>query len=92
MTFLGADGLAVGKNVSEWSVFWQIWLSCCRRGGLGLLIAACWVEVTRAFEWRHARTPVRANVGPEADAARQEARATSLGRVACFITAFPLAA
>ena len=54
MSFLEAGGLRVGKNLSEWRVFWRTLAVLSAPGRVG----------------QH-------NAGPEAGAARLEARATS---------------
>ena len=71
MTFLAAGGLGVGRKVPELSVFWQT---------LAVPTQTDWERFDGCLQVGLSNGErglcVRANVGPEADAARREARAS----------------
>ena len=82
MTFFEVAGLEIGKNVSESSVLWQtlaLWPLPSQRGWgrFGALDGCLLARLLGRLSGGRCGVCIRANVGPEADAARRETRATS---------------
>ena len=87
MTFLEAERRAAGRNPVRMVVFWQTLAvllppGSTARGAFGTLDGCLLLELLGRLMAGHVAT--------NGDTARRNARATSLGRVACFIWEGPL--